>query len=128
VGRDYSAGETSFLWLKPEREGGGGGSLPGTLWREREKVKSLVFELDYSLSWETWRSDVGLCTKRSSDGSVSRGWRNHTLLPLVGNKKGGPGEEGEGEDLHPARVPPVLWSVRSWGGCYLPSTHPWVGF
>ena len=32
---------------------------------------------------------------------------------FCGNKiKGGPGEEGEGEDPHPARVPPILWSVR----------------
>jgi hypothetical protein len=27
-------------------------------------------------------------------------------------KKGGPGEESEREDPHPARVPPILWSVR----------------
>jgi hypothetical protein len=36
----------------------------------------------------------------------------HPAEPLLGTKKGGPAEEREGEDPHPARVPPMLCSVR----------------
>ena len=31
---------------------------------------------------------------------------------MLETKKGGPGEDGEGEDPHLARVPTMLWSVR----------------
>ena len=42
-------------------------------------------------------------------------------------KRGGPGEKGEGEDPHPARVPLILWSVRRGrAAIYLPLIHGWA--
>jgi hypothetical protein len=58
----------------------------------KRKVKGQVFELDHSLSWETWRSPVGLCGKHFSAGSVSRGWCIHLSVTSCWEqniKKGG---------------------------------------
>jgi hypothetical protein len=49
------------------------------------------------------------------------------ILFMSGTKRGGPGEEGEGEDPYPARVPPVLWSVRHGrAAIYLPLITRWA--
>jgi hypothetical protein len=46
----------------------------------------------------------------------------------VGNlKKGALGKRGKGKDPHPARVPPILWSVRHGRAAnYLPLIPGWA--
>jgi hypothetical protein len=102
--------------------------------RER-KVKGQIFELDHSLSWETWRS-VGLCTKHSSAGSVSRECHNHPSMTSCwkqNKKKGGGHVQGpwgrtEGKRCpHPTRVSLLSGQSCVRGLISTLSTHAWVG-
>ena len=46
---------------------------------------------------------------------------------LLGTKMGSQGKEWEGEDPHPNRVPPMLWSVRPGrAAIYLPLIPGWA--